>query len=167
MPPKSDAEKKAHAFFDKCVTDIVLKYGPHLQKEVVAGLGNGGKRYYTVTIFSRGRGYGGDRTPIVCSDFDSAKQIVEENRGDIWECSYDLCVISAFYLDCMYGVPWVEKEFLGPGIERTYVDDKGETRIYGQAMEEEEYWYVWRGGDDGHYAPCHRPSDFMKGGPVG
>lgn len=153
--------------FDDYVILAVLRDTPHAQKEVLAGLGKGGHRYYTVTTFSRGVGYGGDRTPIVCSSFDSAKRIVEENIGDIWEYTYHLCVISGFYMDCMYGVPWVGKEILPPGEDRTYVDSKGVTRVSPAAMEGEEYWYKWVGGDEGRYLPCHCPAGFSKRGPVG
>jgi hypothetical protein len=174
MPPRerTEEEKAAYARFHKCWEDAVLKDTPHVQKEVVSGIGKGKPRYYTVTTFSKGVGYGGDRTPIVCSSFDFAKRVVEENMGDIWECSYMLCVISAFYMDCMYGVPWVMKEVLDPGIEATYIDEKGVVRISGRACEEEEYWYKWVAGengdlDEGRFAPCHYPPNFSKGGPVG
>lgn len=70
-------------------------------------------------------------------------------------------------MDCQYGVPWVMKEKLDPNEPVTSINTDGQTCISGRALEEEEYWYVWRGGEEGRYVPCYRPENYMKGGPIG
>lgn len=57
---------------------------------------------FTVTTIARSEKFGGSRTPVICLTFDRARQIVEENEGDIWEYSYMLCVIEAVLPDVLY-----------------------------------------------------------------
>lgn len=93
------------------------------------------QRIYTVTTISAGPRYGGTRTPGMFLDFDDAVRTVLENVGDIYEGSYQLCVIEA-------SVPGVYSTLIG-----------------------EEYWFVWHGPwgqepdvPDGGYKPCNKPS---------
>jgi hypothetical protein len=58
---------------------------------------------FAVTTIARSERFGGTRTPAVCMSFERAREIVETNEGDIWECSYMLCVIEAVIPDQLYG----------------------------------------------------------------
>jgi hypothetical protein len=72
-------------------------------------------RLYAVTTIAKSVRYGGTCTPVVCTTFEKAKKIVEQNIGDLWEHSFDLVVIEVFAPDRVYG-----------------------------ALLDEQYWYCWR-----------------------
>lgn len=57
--PTEEERDAMRATFRKFVESAVLKDGPHVQKEVMAGIGKGLPRYYTVTTFSSGPTFGG------------------------------------------------------------------------------------------------------------
>lgn len=87
-------------------------------------------RLYTVTTIAASARYGGTRTPVVCSSWERAREIVEANEGDIWESSYMLAVIEAVAADCLYG----------GGLD-------------------ERYWYAWDLGE-GRYRPVEPPAAY-------
>ena len=60
-------------------------------------------RLWSITTIARSAKYGGTRTVCVCDSFGRAKEIVETNEGDIWECSYMLVVIEEFDANSLYG----------------------------------------------------------------
>lgn len=77
---------------------------------------------------------------VVCSTFTRAKEIVEKNVGDIFECSYRLAVIEATIAD----------------------------RLYGGCLNE-RYWYCWKGSTDmrrgkgeGGYVPIEEPEAYTN-----
>lgn len=70
-------------------------------------------RLYTVTTIACSARFGGTRTPVICSTFEKAAEMVENNDGDLYECSYRLVVIEAVVPDHLY------------------------TTLH------EQYWYVW------------------------
>lgn len=61
------------------------------------------QRLYTVTTLAASPKYGGERTPVICTSFERAVQIVARNEGDIWETSYHLVVIEATQPNVLYG----------------------------------------------------------------
>jgi hypothetical protein len=72
------------------------------------------------------------RCVAVYSSLEKAKQIVEENVGDIYEYYYRWVVIEAVQVDWLYG-----------GFDR------------------EEYWYEWTGdGETGSYISIEKPEDW-------
>ena len=81
--------------------------------------------------------YGGKRTPVICTSLDLAKDIVENNRGDIFETTYRYAVIVTVFPDVLYG-----------GV-----------------MEDEyaEYWYIWEGDyQTGRYVPSEKPEEYQR-----
>jgi len=78
-----------------------------------------------------------DRCVAICTTLEYAKEIVENNYGDIWETIYDLVVIEEKRADYLYA---------GCG--------------------NEQWWYEWKGarGWDGvgtkGYVPCERPEKY-------
>jgi hypothetical protein len=151
MARERTAEEK---LFLEIVDSCVLREKEHVQKPCEGGLGKGLNRVYTVTTFAGSATKGGTRTPIICSTFEKAKEVVESNMGDIWEYSYMLCVISGFHMDCLYGTPRVKKDNPEPDT---------------CDVESEEYWYKWVGEDTtkGGYVPIEPPFDFCGRGPLG
>jgi len=92
---------------------------------------------FTVTTIASSQRYGGTRTPIICSSFDRAKEYVENNYGDLFECSYALAVIEVVVVDHLYNGD---------------IPDK--------------YWYKWSksfdsdSDDDGYYQAIETPEAF-------
>ena len=58
--------------------------------------------YAVTTIENRARGSAARRTPAVCMTLDRAKEIVEKNEGDIWECFYMYAVVETVIPDRLY-----------------------------------------------------------------
>jgi hypothetical protein len=132
---RSESEKA----FDNIVRSAKLKSSPHAQKPISkehadhlqGETGMAGQRLYTVTTIAASERFGGKRTVAVCSTFERAKEMVEQNEGDIYETSYQLAVIEAVASDWLY-----------------YIID-------------EQYWYVWDGDlDTGGYKPIERPEAY-------
>jgi len=134
-PHKRTEGEKA---YDEVVDGVRLKPDGHVQKpEPPEGpLGRPRiVRLYSVTTLASSERYGGKRTVAVCTSFERAKQMVEENEGDIFELSYCLAVIEGIAADCLYGgTPW--------------------------ALENEQYWYVWKGDQDGSYRAIEVPAAY-------
>lgn len=119
---RSEAEKA----YDVVVASVVTK-DAHVPIE-----GPEGAKLYTVTTIASSARYGGTRTPVICKTFERAKEIVEQNEGDIFEYSYKLVVIEAVLADVLYG-----------------------------GTMDEQYWYVWKGsGETGGYVPIERPKTY-------
>jgi hypothetical protein len=70
-----------------------------------------GPRLYTVTTIAPSNRFGGTRTPVICNNFERAREIVEENEGDIWECSYYLAVIEAVIPNYLYGSSYIHERY--------------------------------------------------------
>jgi RNA ligase (TIGR02306 family) len=58
---------------------------------------------WAVTTLAQSQRCGGTRTPVICSTFKQATEIVDNNHGDIYEHSYLLVVIEAIRVDRLYG----------------------------------------------------------------
>jgi hypothetical protein len=118
--------------YDEVVRSVIIKDG-HRQAERPKEMAeHGGQRLYMVTTIASSDRYGGTRTPVICTSFERAKEIVETNEGDIFECSYMLVVIEAVVADWLYG-----------------------------GHLNEQYWYVWKGDvETGNYCPIERPKAF-------
>lgn len=70
----------------------------------------------------------------VFSSLEKAKEVVEENIGDIFEYWYRWAVIEVIEVDYLYG-----------GFDR------------------EEYWYEWQGdGQTGRYISIEKPADWKN-----
>jgi hypothetical protein len=70
----------------------------------------------------------------VFSSLEKAKEIVEENIGDVFEYCYTWAVIEIIAVDYLYG-----------GFDR------------------EEYWYKWQGdGETGTYISIEKPEDWKN-----
>lgn len=122
---RTDEERR----YDEVVKSCVPKPCTHSQLPAPEGVS---KRLYTVTTIAASARYGGTRTPVVCDDFEVAREIVERNAGDIFETSYRLAVIEAV-------VP---------------------NQLYGGTLDE-QYWYRWDGPyETGRYVPVERPSAY-------
>lgn len=118
--------------FDEIVRSVVVKDGHRQAPPTPEVVDYDGQRFYMVTTMASSRRYGGIRSPVICSTFQRAKEIVEKNEGDIYECSYSLAVIEAVVVDWLYG-----------------------------GLLNEQYWYVWKGSpEDGAYVPIERPARF-------
>jgi len=94
-------------------------------------------RLYVITTIASLPMYGGERTPGICLSFERAREIVENNEGDIFECSYALVVVESVLADC----------------------------VYGSGLIKERYWWVWHDvtdhqGDDGCYRAIEEPARF-------
>jgi hypothetical protein len=120
---RSDAEKA----YDEVIRGVKLKRKGHVQKPAVVGV----VRLYTVTTIASSARYGGTRTVAVCTSFERAREMVEENVGDIFELSYRLAVIEGLIADHLYG-----------------------------GLDHEQYWYVWKGDQDGSYKPIEVPAAY-------
>lgn len=131
-PRERTDEEKA---FDEMVAAVVIKDGHRQAPPTREVHEHDGVRLYTVTTIAPiapSARYGGTRTPVVCSTFESAKSIVEKNKGDIFETTYRLAVIEAVVADWLYG-----------------------------GTLDEQYWYVWKGDyESGGYVPIERPKQF-------
>jgi len=86
-------EEKA---YDELLKTCVLKSCGHSRLSLDDGL------VFTITTIASSQRYGGTRTPIICSSFERAKEYVENNYGDLFECSYSLAVIEVIALDHLY-----------------------------------------------------------------
>lgn len=96
-----DAEEAA---FKKVVDSCVRLRGGHKQKPKPTGKYMSRiKRLYSVTTLAASARYGGRRTVAVYDSFDRAVELVENNYGDIYEFSYQLCVVEAFICNRLYG----------------------------------------------------------------
>ena len=120
--------------YENILKSCVKKNTPHIKLEKDQFC----KFVYTVTTIARSAKYGGQRTPIVCSSFEFANEVVSENIGDIWETSYQLAVIESVIIDCLYG-----------------------------SSDGNKYWYIWeKNGDDdtydGQYVPIEEPEEFKN-----
>lgn len=88
------------------------------------------KRLYAVTTID----YRGERTPVVCDNFEDACEYVESNSLDLWENSYMLAVIEPHKPNHPY--------------------------MHGLAKEEMEgFWYRWN-LDEGRYEPIEKPKAY-------
>lgn len=120
--------------YEHILKSCVKKDTPHIKLE-----DDPSKYVYTVTTIARSAKYGGTRTPILCSTFEYANEVVLENMGDIWETSYQLVVIESVMIDSLYG-----------------------------SCEGHQYWYIWEDGPDkedsysGGYVPIERPEEFKN-----
>jgi len=103
--PSAKKEKE----YDEIVKNVVLKPEGHK----VAGPRPAVPCLYTVTTIASSSRFGGTRTPAICTTFEKAAEMVENNDGDLYECSYRLVVIEAVVPDHLY------------------------TTLH------EQYWYVW------------------------
>lgn len=83
-------EEKA---YDELLKTCVLKPHGHSRSSLDAGL------VFTITTIASSQRYGGNRTPIVCSSFSTAREYVENNIGDLF---YSLVVIEVIALDHLY-----------------------------------------------------------------
>jgi len=97
--------------FYEIVGNVVLK--PEGHKKMDPPLKPELPRLYAVTTIACSERFGGTRTPVICTTFEKAAEIVEKNIGDIYECSYRLVVIEAVAPDRLY------------------------------MNLQEQYWYVW------------------------
>jgi hypothetical protein len=133
---RTDAEKR----FDEIVLSAKRKPEGHTQKPISEAhqkhlkdaKGMEGQRLYTVTTMASSARYGGTRTVAVCSTFEHAKEMVEENQGDIFELSYEFAIIEAVAVDWLY-----------------YILN-------------ESYWYVWEGDQTGAYKPIEVPEAYAN-----
>lgn len=130
LSPRTRADEDAKRQYDDMLASCVVKPEGHTQKVRPAGVPS---RLYTVTTIAESARYGGNRTVVVCDSFEAAREIVEKNYGDIWECSYMLAVIEAV-------VP---------------------NRLY--AHLDEQYWYRWVGDrEDGAYQAIEVPERYRN-----
>lgn len=88
---------------------------------------------YVVTTIARNNVTGGIRPLAICNEFARAKQIIETNEGDIWECSYHLAVIEPFMEGAVYGGLSIKKQ----------------------------YWYRWS-NEHKRYEPIETPSMYER-----
>jgi hypothetical protein len=133
--PETDQEKAKSDRYRDIVKSAVLKHGGHQQTAAPDDvLKANALRLYTVTTVASSPRYGGTRTVVVCSSFERAKEIVEKNLGDIYECSYQLAVIEGTIADWLY-----------------YPLD-------------EQYWFVWQADEKdsrvGAYYAIERPEAY-------
>jgi hypothetical protein len=126
--PRSDEEKHYNAVLETCVFRSV----GHAQKPASdAVVQHQGKRLYTVTAIASSARFGGTRIVTVCDTFERAKEIIETNEGDIFECSYSLVVIDTVVAGWLY------------------------------FNLDEQYWYLWVGSvHDGSYKAINRPKAY-------
>ena len=88
-----------------------------------------------MSTIARSAAYGGTRTVALC-DWKHAKEIVERNMGDIFECSYMLAVIESVVVNTLYN-----------GIGH---------------LDQEAYWYRWYGtSEKGQYHPIVTPKAYV------
>jgi hypothetical protein len=100
--------------YQTALAGAVAKPQGHTQQPLPEGfVEQEGKRLYSITTIVRSDVFSSTRCVCVCDNLERAREIVETNEGDIWECSYGLCVIEATACNCLYG----------------YMD--------------EQYWYRW------------------------
>lgn len=78
---------------------------PHRLKKIPIDSQTGVKpqQLYAVTTIAPHAMFGGDRTPVICSTFKTAKRYLENNVFDLWEYSYHLAVIESFEPNAIYG----------------------------------------------------------------
>jgi len=120
--------------FDLAVRDAIVKPQGHVQYPLPKGFE--GQRYYSVTTIARNASFGGTRTVVICDSFEAAKEIVEKNRGDIFETSYMLAVIEAIAINRLYFY---------------FTTENGS----------EQYWYRWAGDYmRGKYEPIEVPKPY-------
>lgn len=94
--PKTEKEK----LYDTAVKGCVPKPNGHF---IDISPKEGETILYVIATIASSKVYGGKRAPAVCTSFERAKEIIENNEGDIWEHSYMLAVIEPVYADCPYG----------------------------------------------------------------
>ncbi len=128
--------------------DILAKAVLKDQHQAPSSYDANGKRrkwMYTVTTKARSKLYGGDRTVIIMSSFREADKLLRENGEFFWEFSYNLAVIEAVAVNCVYGFP------SGQG-------------------KRPAFWYRWvskgnsleEGTGEGSYHPIETPKVFQK-----
>lgn len=122
---RTDKEKAQDAIVSSCVWKTADHQERHIEEPQP-----GQVRLYGVTTIAASPRFGGTRTPVVCTTFERARIIVEQNEGDIWESSYMLVVIEAFASDELYS------QFSG-----------------------EMYWYKWD-PVAGRYRPIETPAAY-------
>ncbi len=126
---RSDEERA----YDEIVRSVVTRDAHRQMPAPEDVLKHGGQRLYMVTTIASSARYGGTRTVVVCSSFERAQKIVENNEGDLFECSYELAVIEATVDGWLYG-----------------------------GLIHEQYWYVWKDGTgDGAYVPIEIPKAYV------
>ena len=124
MPRERTTQEK---HFDEILKTCVKKSEPHQRKSYDNNL-------YTVTTIAASSWFGGQRTPIICTSYDRATEVVLENEGDIFEASYMLAVIEGIQPNILYG------------------------NVIG-----EQYWYMWEGPyHDGKYVPIEIPEEYKN-----
>ena len=103
------------------------------------------KVLYSVTTIVPGwpseisKRYGGKRTPVICTSLRRAKQIVENNEGDIFETTYGYAVIDKVLPNVLYSFSGSVKEGY------------------------KEWWYEWEGTHrEGKYVPCSKPTEYIR-----
>jgi hypothetical protein len=130
--PREKTEQET--VYHEIVRTAVVKDGHRQMPPTDAVVEHKGVRLYMVTTIASQPRYGGTRTVVMCSSFERAKEIVERNEGDIFECSYSLAVIEATVADWLYG-----------------------------GCLQEQYWYVWKGDSrDGAYVPIEQPEAYAN-----
>lgn len=122
---RTDQEKAHDTTVDSCVWKTESHKEHHIEDIKL-----GQVRLYGVTTIAASPRFGRTRTPVVCTTFERACFIVEQNEGDIWESSYMLVVIEAFASDELYS------QFSG-----------------------EMYWYKWD-PVAGRYRPIEIPAAY-------
>lgn len=128
--PRSRERTPREQEYDARVAACVLKPAGHVQQPMPEGIT--GNRLYTVTTLAASDRYGGTRTPVICDSFEVAKELVEENAGDIFEMSYRLAVIEAVLPNRLYNI----------GLD-------------------ERYWYKWVGDyETGSYQAIDVPPGY-------
>jgi hypothetical protein len=93
------AERKA--FYD-LVNKCVLKPDGHKMVVETKHLDATASRLYAITTWAPTPATGGQRTVAICDRFEQARDIVEMNLGDIYECSYILAVIEMIPANYLY-----------------------------------------------------------------
>jgi hypothetical protein len=98
---------------------------------------------YTITtivpgwLSAKSRRYGDKRTPAVCTSLERAREIIENNEGDIFETSYRYAVIETVFPNILYS-------------------------YFGQ-KEYRQLWYKWEGSTErGRYVRCRKPREYRK-----
>jgi hypothetical protein len=133
---KSPERTASETEYDRRIGACVIKPEGHTQKPLPKELAcryRADKRLYTVTTIASSARYGGKRTPVICDSFDAAQEIVLKNMGDIWEYSYMFVVIEARVANHIYG-----------------------------GINDEHYWYVWVGDQDGGYQAIETPPEYAN-----
>src|SRR5271165_4645209 len=88
--------------YKSAIANAVLKVDGHKQMDMPVEYA-GEQRLYTITTICYGENFKSTRCVAVCSDFNRAVQIVEDNEGDLHEFSYMLVVVEPVLDNAIYG----------------------------------------------------------------